>query len=206
MPAKSGAIDSWTIRLKHQKTTILLEEDPHATIETLKKDLIHALNNVKTPSVIAKEDKELPTHTRQILLARPKDPTDATQGWQTIDYIPASHEQMDELAEDQLSNGAGKGKGKAKARATIATSDALGPLPPGDSRTLLECKLSDRCVVAFTWTTSLPDDDGELELNEEEVELDAEGHPVFDVTIPTMEDVYGVENEGDVGVYKEFRG
>jgi hypothetical protein len=65
--------------------------------------------------------------------------------------------------------------------------------------------LKDGGVLAFRFV----DDDDKAEDDEDEDEMEMDGGKWkgnWDVVIPKFDDDFGVENEGDVGVRKEFRG
>jgi hypothetical protein len=73
----------------------------------------------------------------------------------------------------------GKGKGKAKAK------------PNSSEFTLKSVGIRDNLALAFRWRDKESMDFG---LEDEE----------WDVIIPTFEDIYGVENVGDVGELRDF--
>jgi len=75
----------------------------------------------------------------------------------------------------------GKGKGKAKVK------------PNSSEFTLKGAGLKDNLALAFRWQDKESMDAG---LEDEE----------WDVIIPTFEDIYGVENVGDVGEFRDIDG
>jgi hypothetical protein len=73
---------TWTLRFKHHRTTILLHTDPLTPLSTLKSNLLLALRDTK-PSGI--ESRPLPTSPSQIKLAKPINPLEISEGWEPID-------------------------------------------------------------------------------------------------------------------------
>jgi hypothetical protein len=75
---------SWTLRLKRQKTTILLFADPNTTLSDLKQQLLKALRATH-PTQVLSDGKGIPTSVADVELGLPVEPNDLTQGWRMID-------------------------------------------------------------------------------------------------------------------------
>ena len=190
-PTKSTPLH-WTLRLKYHKSTVLLSVDPLQSIQKLKGDLLDALQNLISP---LNDVESLPNSPSQVQLAKPIDVLDASAGWQRIDKTDEpKFDDVDELAADDDDDaGVSRRRSKSKGKAKKGTSNGTD----GDQRTLKECGISDNAVLAFKFAPHLED-------NEEA--MDEDDNDKWDVVIPTYEDTYGVENEGDVGQFKEYRG
>jgi len=85
-------------------------------------------------------------------------------------------------------------------------------LPAGkkaDTESVKAAGMRDNAVLAFRWDEkgkkAVVEDEGD---GDEELDLvgdDSEGEE-WDVVLPSFEDQYGVDNEGDLGVQREFNG
>jgi len=166
---------TWTIRFKNRKSTVLLHVDPNQTIDSLKEALLYALRDVKTsPNFL--NGQTPPSSASQIQLAKPRNPLDVSEGWESLE----SPDLDDLFNDDNEETDRKKGKGKAKVRVE----------PSG--QTVQGVGIRNNAVLAFRWRS---EDNGSKESDEDEFGEDSE----WVVVVPTFEDVYGVENAGDIG-------
>lgn len=176
---------TWTVRLKHHKTTVLLHCDPLQTFRSIKTALLAALNETNPDGTL--NNRFLPSSPNEIILGRPVDLNNPEEG-----FLLGEWEKARGGLDAGESEGAGKGKGKRKSIAGEGT---------GAKDCLKGAGLRDGAVLAFKWggkdEEDEEDDDVEMRLGEKEN---------WDVIIPAYEDAYGVENTGDVGGRKEFAG
>lgn len=174
---------TWTLRLKSRKTTVLLHIDPLSTFDSIKAQLYTALRDTGLKDPETGASIPLPHSSSDIQLGRPIDTHDAQQGFQLGEW--------ERPAEESEEDG-GKGKGKAKAK---AKTSGVEDCPKGAG-------LRDGAVLAFRWAG-----DGIWDGGEEVVERDiGEGADMWGVKLASFEDAYGVSNEGDVGGRGEFEG
>ncbi|KAK3063164.1 hypothetical protein LTS18_002549 [Coniosporium uncinatum] len=167
MPIQPNS-STWTVRLKHHKTTIVLHIDPLQTLASLKEDLLLALQQTCTHQTL--RGKQLPSAAGAFAIAKPRDPLDVARGWERL---PA---------------------GKKADRESVKAAG-----------------LRDNAVLAFRW-----DEKGKKAVmggeeegdGDEGLGLDGDGREgeEWDVVLPSFEDQYGVENEGDLGMQREFNG
>jgi hypothetical protein len=118
----------------------------------------------------------IPDDPAEVELALPVDVFDAEKGWDLIFEIRSPS------LDDENTRRSSKGKGKA-----IVKDAGLSIRGAG---------IKDNAVLAFRFKK----DDGE---EEDEAMAD---DPGWDVQVSVYEDVYGVENRGDLGVIPEFKG
>lgn len=176
---------SWTLRFKSHKTTIVLHVDPLHSFSTIKSFLFAALTDTGLKHPDTNEPLPLPSSASDIQLGRPVNINDASEGFELGEWEYAG---ADEDEED-----APKGKGKAKAgRKSNGSAPNVKDCPKGAG-------LKDGGVLAFRWRG-----DGVWD-GEEDAEAMAEGD-MWGVTLASFEDVYGVMNEMDVGGGREFEG
>lgn len=185
---------TWTLRLKSHRTTILLHIDPLQSFSSIKTTLHTALSETGISASASSPPLRLPASPSAIQLGRPIDPLDATRGftlgeWETPDSD-------DEVAIEDEASSKGKGKGKAAKAAGLkgkkeGAADGARDCPKGAG-------LKDGAVLAFRW-----DGDGGP-LGEGAGEHDEER--MWGVTLASFEDAYGVQNEADVGARAEFEG
>ncbi|PSN65157.1 hypothetical protein BS50DRAFT_645203 [Corynespora cassiicola Philippines] len=200
MSSTTPTPQTWTLRLKSHKTTVLLHIDPLQTFSSIKATLHKALQEtggVHTLDPLTHESTALPlpSSPSDIQFGRPANPLEPSAGFQLGEWETSSPFGEDEdvaPVEDV------KGKGKAKVGASKGKSAvaAAGDCPKGVG-------LRDGAVLAFRWRG-----DG---LYEGEGDFDPEGGYVdgvdmWGVKMASFEDSYGVENEGDVGGRGEFEG
>jgi len=171
---------TWTLRLKARKTTVLLHVDPLHTFGTIKSHLLDALHDTGLSDPATGDAITLPASPADIQLGRPVDVHDAQQG-----FRPGEWENVDgeEDGED-----AGKGKGKAKGGISNAKDCPKG------------AGLKDGAVLAFRWAG-----DGIWDGSNDSDMADSAGD-MWGVKLASFEDAYGVENEADVGGGREFEG
>lgn len=184
---------TWTLRLKSYKTTVLLHVDPLNTFATIKTCLYDALQETGLRNPETGESIPLPSSASDIQLGRPVNINDAHEGFQLGEWeYPAVEEEED----------SGKGKGKAK---------ATGKKADGGIANLKDCPkgagLKDGAVLAFRWAG-----DGTWDGDESDMDVDLEtrktsrGADMWGVKLASFEDAYGVDNEADVGGGREFQG
>ena len=154
---------TWTIRLKHHKTTILLHVDPLQTLATLKKELLAILNEMAPNGFHGYTPPSTPSDIR---LARPVDPLDLSQGWDTLDDGSQDLDDPFNNDDDDVP--------KPKTKKTL------------ESENLRAYGIKDNAVLAFRFRSEKGRD--------------------WDVVQAVNIDEYGVENEADMGIPKEFKG
>lgn len=126
---------TWTLRLKSHRTTVLLHTDPLSTFDTLKSKLYTALTETGLQLTEHGPSIALPSSFSDIQLGRPLDPLDPSAGFTLGEWEDV--EDDDVAIEDEADQG--KGKGKA-ARKTASAKDC----PKGAG-------LRDGAVLAFRW-------------------------------------------------------
>ncbi|KZM24901.1 hypothetical protein ST47_g3914 [Ascochyta rabiei] len=169
---------TWTLRLKSHRTTILLHIDPLQTFSSIKATLHTALSETGLQASEHGPCIALPSSPDDIKLGRPIDPLDPSHGFELGEW----EEQGDEDEDEDSADGEGEGKGKGKGRAGEKRGE-VKECPKGAG-------LKDGAVLAFRW-----DGDG--------VAVDGKG---WGVQMASFEDAYGVVNEADGGARAEFEG
>jgi hypothetical protein len=179
---------TWILRLKSRKTTVLLHVDPLHTFSTIKSHLYQALTETGLKDPESGETIPLPESASDIQLGRPIDVNDAHQGFQVGEWEYSAYESEEE-------GGKGKGKGKAKAgkKSNGAAGSNVNDCPKGAG-------LKDGAVLAFRWAGDGIWDGGE------DADMDQDGSAMWGVQLASFEDAYGVTNESDVGGGREFEG
>jgi hypothetical protein len=175
---------TWMLRLKSHKTTVLLHVEPLDTFSTIKSHLYDALQDTELKHPDTDEAIPLPSSPSDIQLGRPVDINDAHQGFRLGEWEYAGEE------EDEEESSVGKGKGKARAGGGPNATN-VKDCPKGAG-------LRDGTVLAFRWAG-----DGSWDGDEEDAGKEGD---MWGVQLATFEDAYGVENETDVGGGKEFEG
>jgi hypothetical protein len=123
------------------------------------------------------DDVPIPTSIDEVELAKPVDQLDVRKGWNAIGGPKSSDTSEDELAEDDSEV---KSKTKAKRKTRDVNLKSLG--------------IKENHVLAFRFTGAEDDETfGDDDLG-------------WKVDIPFYEDMYGMENAGDLGVVPEYRG
>ncbi|KAF2124536.1 hypothetical protein P153DRAFT_133724 [Dothidotthia symphoricarpi CBS 119687] len=174
---------TWTLRFKSRKTTILLHVDPLHTFTTIKSHLYNALTETGLKDLDG-STIPLPSSPADIQLGRPVDVNDAQQGFQLGEWEYAASEEFD-----------GKGKGKGKSSASKVNNCPMG------------ANLKDNAVLALRW-----EGDGVWDGRDDEMDGDLEnglsgkGADMWGVQLASFDDAYGVTNESDVGGGREFEG
>ncbi|EMD69419.1 hypothetical protein COCSADRAFT_195234 [Bipolaris sorokiniana ND90Pr] len=184
---------TWTLRLKSHKTTVLLHIDPLHTFDTIKAALYDALQQTEFRHPDTGAAIPLPPSPSDIQLGRPVNINDAHEGFKLGEWEYNSIDDAEEVE--------GKGKGKAKAVAPGGKGAASAKQCPKGAG------LKDGAVLAFRWVGD-GNWEGEEDENEEEGEGGGRGREgdMWGVQLASFEDAYGVENEGDVGGGREFEG
>lgn len=123
---------TWTLRLKHHKTTVLLHVEPLQTLSAVKAELLSALRETDPEGI---NGIPLPSSSDSIVLGKPHDFNDISQGWQRIEE--SSHEDGDEDIQK-------KGKGKQSRDGGDSSVKGVG--------------LKDGAALAFKWVDADQDD------------------------------------------------
>jgi hypothetical protein len=160
---------TWTLRFKYHKTTILLHTDPLTPLSNVKTSLLDALRDTKPDGI---ESRALPTEPSQIQLAKPVNPLEMVEGWESLDPSP-----NDDSFDPDEETSRGKQKATKKMEETMSLKAA---------------GVKDNAVIAFRWT---------LEGDAEEDETLGAREGEWDVVWPSFEDGYHVEVEGDKGIH-----
>lgn len=162
---------TWTLRFKHNRTTVLLEVDPLQKLDNVRAELLHALQETHPSGKI--NGFEVPKNPGDIQLGRAIDRNKLSLGFVTVDS--AADEAGVEFS------GKGKGKSAVGTPATVGKSKAgLGAImdcPQGAG-------FKNGDVVAFKFAV---EDNAQVESDDIAEK--------WDVDIPTLEETYG-EEEG----------
>ncbi|KKY14848.1 hypothetical protein UCDDS831_g07926 [Diplodia seriata] len=199
MPAITPSSTTWTLRLKHNKTTVLLHVDPLQTLASVRAELLHCLRETFPEDNNNNNGggRPLPADPAELQLAKMRDPSDPERGWVLL-----------------VSGGGGggggsdeKGKGRAKAKAKAASGGGGG----GGADSLKAVGVKDNSVLAFRWGVRAGRDGdgdgdagGEMELDEDdedgEGDVGDDDDDAWDVVLPKYEDSYmdALEDEGIV--------
>ncbi|KAJ4364064.1 hypothetical protein N0V83_009519 [Neocucurbitaria cava] len=187
---------TWTLRLKSRKTTVLLHVDPLHTFATIKSYLYDALQETGLKNPQTGDSIPLPASPSDIQLGKPVNMHDPRQGftlgeWEYPSVVP-----------DEAEDGGGAGKGKAKAgrksnSGATASAANVKDCPKGAG-------LKDGVVLAFRWVG-----DGLWEGMRRRIwmlmgmgmvrEEEGERGDMWGVKLASYEDAYGVDVEADVG-------
>jgi hypothetical protein len=213
LPAKA-----WTLRLKRGRRTVLLFADPSAPLLHVKQSLLAALRAVPTRGDDDGEDdggaapEPLPASTADVELARPVDVFDVTAGFEMVgapspaaggdstaesgegeansDHEEENEDRGEEVKRDEQEEG---GAGRA-ARAAARGRRASAGQATEDDKSLTSLGIKENAVLVYRFRGG-------------EAEKERRGKdPGWSIEVPSFEDPYGVENEGDLGVKPEFRG
>lgn len=191
----------WTIRFRHGKTTVLLHVDPLQNIASIKAELWAVLTQTESTDSQTNAPS-IPDSPDEILLARPLDINDATQGWKGLTVPETSN------GTATKAKASAKGKGKGREGAAVEGIDA---------ESLKSLGIRDNALLAFKFVSStsqsshdeVPATDINADDEDEDMnDTDGEGarKESWDVIMPAWEDQYGVTNTGDAGALKEFEG
>lgn len=193
MPSITPNSRTWTLRFKHHKTTILLHAEPIQKLSSIRADLLAALQQTNPSGEL--NGQKIPQNPDDIILARPADINDLSQGWERL-------EQKAPFA-DEANDSDAKGKGKGKA---ITSTPGSGAGKTKAGAQMKDCPqgagLRDGSIVAFKFRSE------DRELRESEAEDDfvmldedregVEGRDGFDVVVPTIEETYAEEDAAAV--------
>lgn len=191
--------ETWTLRLKSRKTTVLLHVDPLHTFSTIKSHLYAALEQTGFSDPDTETLIPLPASPADIQLGRPVDPNDPRRGFMLGEWeLPPVDDDNPPAAD------VGKGKGKAKAgRPSKGGVASARNCPKG-------ADLKDGAVLAFRWKGDgnewEDDEDLDPEVDRASGADAKKGVDMWGVKLASFEDSYGVEIEGDVGGGREFEG
>lgn len=189
----SPSPQTWTLRLKSYKTTILLHVDPLHTFSTIKSYLYDALLDTGLKNPETGETIELPSSPSDIQLGRPVNINDAHEGFQLGEWEYTA-------VEDEVESGKGKGKAKAGAKKANGGTTNIKDCPKGAG-------LKDGAVLAFRWVGNGTWDGEDEDMNMEgQGARTGKGEDMWSVKLASFEDAYGVDNETDVGGGREFEG
>lgn len=161
---------TWILKFKNDQSTILLHVEPQQKMSTVRDDLLKAIKQTHPDGFFNGE--RIPDVSDTLVFARPKDPTDVTQGWEAVGKGSL---------EDDLLNQDYKGKGKAAAGR--AKSKA------GSEETPQGLGFVNSGLVAFKFATKSV---------EEVDELDSDaiiGDGDWNVVIPALDDLDEEEEE-----------
>ncbi|KAF2263068.1 hypothetical protein CC78DRAFT_534336 [Lojkania enalia] len=172
---------NWILRLKNGKTTVFLHINPLQTFTSIKTHLYHALTEAPLKDAETGREVPLPPSPADIQLGRPVNINNAKEGFVLGEW---EYRNSSDLEEADVK---GKGKGRLKKRSNELVDPDVKDCPKGAG-------LRDGAVLAFRWR-----EDGDEDMRDGEEDM-------WGVKIPSYEDSYGVENEGDVGGRREFEG
>ncbi|WPH01770.1 Hypothetical protein R9X50_00462200 [Acrodontium crateriforme] len=102
-PAIEPSGSTWTLRFKHNRSTVVLHVDPLQSFSSIRNELLKAIQQTHPSGTL--NNHTIPSDADDILLARPVDINDLSLGWETL-------EQDDN---DGLFDETNRGKGKGKA-------------------------------------------------------------------------------------------
>lgn len=158
---------TWTLRFKHQRSTILLHVDPLQSLPSVRAELLKAIQQAHPGGKF--DGSDIPTSEDEVLLARPADSNNLKAGWEQL-----GKNDTDLFSDDEK----GKGKGAVKSKSRNAVEDC----PQGAG-------LKDGGIVAFKFKS-------ELQVRASNLDGDTlVGEPEkWDVVVPSMEETYGDED------------
>ena len=190
MPSTAPNPQTWILRFKQNRTTILLHLDPLQSLALVKQQLLTAIQETHPDGTL--NGIPIPDLPSEIQLGRPRNINDLTAGFELIE------------SNDTSTNGAldgdvsGKGKGKASAVPAVRPKkDARDP-----KTQLKDCPqgagLRDHGIVAFKFkpkdgdvVTSIEEDEDEgIQVAKEDM-VGVEEQ--WDVVVPSFEETYGEE-------------
>lgn len=178
---------TWTLKFKHHTSTFLIHVDPQQPFSVAKRELLLAVTETNPTGTL--NGHPIPKNFEDILLAKPVDNNDLSQGWERL--------QPPEEAEGEVD---GKGKGKASAVGGKPSGGVLKDTPMG-------ARLKDGAVVAFRFRgigeewemVDQGDDDDDDDDDIKVAEEDRRRGEVWDVVVPTMEEAYPAGDEAGGG-------
>ncbi len=174
--------NTWTLRFKHNRTTILLHVDPLQKLNGVRSELLKAVQQTHPSGDLY--GASIPEDASDILLARPRDINDLSTGW-------ASIEQRDDASYGENDSVKGKSKAPVTASRKANGKNALTDCPQGAG-------LRDGGIVAFKFRgeasrldrdwEKIDEDGDEIKLDEDDEDGDKDP---WDVIVPTIEETYG---------------
>lgn len=168
---------TYTLRLKSHRTTLLLHTDPLQTLLSLKREILRALSQSHPEGHL--NGAQIPKNAEDILLAKPVDPHDLAAGWLSLETS-----ENGDLFEE---GGNSKGKGKAAVNGTKKKGS-------GREGTVQAAGLRDGEVVAFKFRSTEAAAHVEDDEDDEGIaELEGVGarEEKWDVVVPSLDETYG---------------
>jgi len=182
---------TWTLRFKHHRTAILLHVDPLQKLSSVRAELLKAIQQTSRDGKLNGHD--IPSTESDILLARPKDGVDLSQGWEPL--------AVDDTFSANDEGGKGKGKATVTSSSNRSSKDKLLDCPQGAG-------LREGGVVAFKFRSEqeaqLRDAKDEAIDVDEDEKLDGEllkdssVEETWDVVVPSLEETYWEQGGGGV--------
>ncbi|KAL6704468.1 hypothetical protein ACN47E_008212 [Coniothyrium glycines] len=196
---------TWTLRLKSHKTTVLLHIDPLSTFPAIKSALYTALQETGLRDPDTAAAIPLPASPADIQLGRPANINDPSEGFRIGEWERAAAGGGDNDEDGKSGSAKGKGRAKVGAKKTEDGTAVLRACAKGAG-------LRDGAVLAFRWVGDGVWD-GREDKGVADMDIDGAGagrlHAAADmwgVKLASFEDAYGVENGTDVGGGPEFEG
>ncbi|KAK6439788.1 hypothetical protein LTR95_003996 [Oleoguttula sp. CCFEE 5521] len=172
MAKPNATSQTLTLRLKLHKTTLLIHTQPTSKLSTLPTRLLATLHESIPSGKLG--SYTIPKDAEDVVLAIPRDPNDASLGWEEIGNATRSV----------------KGSGKAKAQKSSKE------LTSGVGQTVVDAGIRDGMMLAFRFRTAAEKQAADVE-DDEDVDVDAiaakgaNGEPAeakWDVILPDLED------------------
>lgn len=196
MPLTNPTSQTWTLRLKSSRTTVLLHVSPTHSWTAIKTELLHALRLTNPDGLL--NGNTIPDSPEDVLLAKAIDANKLELGWTSLEPEDQDDNDEDMFGEDEEEP---QGKGKGKAKAGRPKAGAFKECPQGAG-------LRDGAAVAFkfrgaktqssTAATGLGLDEGFVDDEDNENSLQQTprrpggASSEWDVVLPQYEDVYGL--------------
>lgn len=185
MPITVPSPQTWTLRLKSNRTTVYLHVIPTTPFTAIKSELLHALYTTNPEGLL--DGNTIPSDPTEVLFAKPIDPANLEAGWTSLEAEDQESE-LEELFDDEEEEVRGK-KGKAKANQANKKNN-WRDTPQGAG-------LTDSAAVAFRFRHAAPVERAPavgLGLDEGFVDEDEErkAQGPWHVVLPQYEDVYGL--------------
>lgn len=161
---------TWTLLLKHHRSTLLLHVDPLQSFFSIKTELLRALHETHSSSRLP-TGTSIPHSVSDVIFGEPVDVHDLSRGWKRI-----GGDKEEEDDEDVLGDMYGAGSRKKGKVAAGKKASASGSMPDDCP---VACGLKDGSVLAYKFRDETPDGDEELGIGGEEK---------WDVVLPSYED------------------
>jgi hypothetical protein len=193
-PAIKPTPNTWTLRFKHHRATVLLHVDPLQKLHSVRAELLKAVWQTARDGKL--NGHAIPTDANDILLARPVDINDLTAGWEQLE--------ADDGLEEALRQADAKGKSAASASASSKASKANKDIATDSP---MGAGLTDGGVVAFKFRSEMEgardqggvDEGVDVEAGGEELEgetlVGEPGRQAWDVVLPSMDETCGENGE-----------